>query len=165
MTASAAVTGVSAPCGSDEALQRTDSGAAASATGVAVDMAENCAGRVSTIPVVLPPPSIPTGQMAAIRVQSPRRSAAARANGTFFAIMATDVPSTMRAVRLHEFGVENLRIEEVPVPRPQPGEVLVQMKASPVNPSDLSYIQVREPTAAPATLAATRCCARNCMHC
>ncbi|MFI9173614.1 NADP-dependent oxidoreductase [Streptomyces lincolnensis] len=44
---------------------------------------------------------------------------------------------TMRAVRLHEYGgPEVLRYEEVPVPDPGPGEVLVRVHAAGVNPPD-----------------------------
>ncbi|ANS62496.1 dehydrogenase [Streptomyces lincolnensis] len=44
---------------------------------------------------------------------------------------------TMRAVRLHEHGgPEVLRYEEVPVPEPGPGEVLVRVHAAGVNPPD-----------------------------
>ncbi|GAA2086343.1 NADP-dependent oxidoreductase [Kitasatospora saccharophila] len=44
---------------------------------------------------------------------------------------------TMKAIRLHEFGgPEVLRCDEVPVPRPQPGEVLVRVHAVGLNPPD-----------------------------
>lgn len=44
---------------------------------------------------------------------------------------------TMQAVRLHEFGgPEVLRVDEVPVPDPAPGEVLVRVHAVGVNPPD-----------------------------
>ncbi|MFG2454442.1 NADP-dependent oxidoreductase [Streptomyces sp. NPDC048512] len=44
---------------------------------------------------------------------------------------------TMRAVRLHEHGgPEVLRYEQVPVPEPAPGEVLVRVHAAGVNPPD-----------------------------
>ncbi|MFI0508583.1 NADP-dependent oxidoreductase [Streptomyces sp. WSLK1-5] len=44
---------------------------------------------------------------------------------------------TMRAIRLHEFGgPEVLRHEEVPVPEPGPGEVLVRVHAVGLNPPD-----------------------------
>lgn len=42
---------------------------------------------------------------------------------------------TMRAVRLHEHGgPEVLRYDEVPIPEPGPGEVLVRVHAVGVNP-------------------------------
>ncbi|MFD3437114.1 NADP-dependent oxidoreductase [Streptomyces sp. NPDC058685] len=44
---------------------------------------------------------------------------------------------TMKAIRLHEFGgPEVLRQEEVPVPEPAPGEVLVRVHAVGINPPD-----------------------------
>ena len=44
---------------------------------------------------------------------------------------------TMRAVRLHEHGgPEVLRYEEVPIPEPGPGEVLIRVHAVGVNPPD-----------------------------
>ncbi len=45
--------------------------------------------------------------------------------------------NTMMAVRIHDFGgPEVLRYEEVPVPEPGPGEVLVRVSAVAVNPPD-----------------------------
>jgi NADPH:quinone reductase len=47
----------------------------------------------------------------------------------------------MKAIRVHEFGgPEVLRLEEVPTPRPGPGEVLVRMHATGVNPVE-TYIR------------------------
>src|SRR5262249_760340 len=47
----------------------------------------------------------------------------------------------MRAIRVSEFGgPEVLRLEEVPNPRPDAGQVLVRIKAAGVNPVD-SYIR------------------------
>jgi len=48
----------------------------------------------------------------------------------------------MLAVQLHDYeGTPgNLTVAQVPVPRPGPGEVLVKVFASPVNPSDLMFI-------------------------
>lgn len=47
----------------------------------------------------------------------------------------------MKAIRIHEFGgPEVLRLEEVPQPRPAPGQVLVRMHAIGVNPVD-TYIR------------------------
>jgi NADPH:quinone reductase-like Zn-dependent oxidoreductase len=44
---------------------------------------------------------------------------------------------TMKAVRLHEFGgPEVLRYEDVPIPEPKPGEVLVRVHAAGINPPD-----------------------------
>jgi len=45
----------------------------------------------------------------------------------------------MKAIRQHKAGVEMI-IESIPVPVPGPGEVLVKMETSPVNPSDLANI-------------------------
>jgi len=48
----------------------------------------------------------------------------------------------MRAVQLRDYDgkPDSLAVAEVPVPRPGPGEVLVKVFASPVNPSDLMFI-------------------------
>jgi NADPH2:quinone reductase len=47
----------------------------------------------------------------------------------------------MKAIRVHQFGgPEVLRLEEVPDPKPEPGEVLVRVKAAGVNPVD-TYIR------------------------
>jgi NADPH2:quinone reductase len=51
-----------------------------------------------------------------------------------------DLPDTMRALVLHGPG-EALSLEEVPLPRPKSGEVLVRIAASPINPSDLAMLQ------------------------
>src|SRR5919112_5983870 len=49
----------------------------------------------------------------------------------------------MQSVRFHEFGdpAEVLRVEEVPRPEPRAGEVLVRMRARPINPSDLLTVR------------------------
>ena len=48
----------------------------------------------------------------------------------------------MRAVKFQQTGsLDDLRIEEVPLPTPGPGEVLVQVKAAAVNPSDIKNVQ------------------------
>jgi NADPH:quinone reductase-like Zn-dependent oxidoreductase len=47
----------------------------------------------------------------------------------------------MKALRFHEFGEPSvLRIEEIPTPLPGDGDVLVQVKASSVNPSDVKNV-------------------------
>src|SRR5215813_1075788 len=53
------------------------------------------------------------------------------------------LPATMRAVQLRNYDgkPDSLTVAEVPVPRPGPGEVLVKVFASPVNPSDLMFLQ------------------------
>jgi len=53
--------------------------------------------------------------------------------------MKNNIPQTMKAVLLTEGGA-NLKIENIPVPQPGPGEVLVKMHASPINPSDLAFL-------------------------
>src|SRR5215831_5450942 len=57
----------------------------------------------------------------------------------------TTLPATMRAVQLRDYDAKpsSLMVVEVPVPRPGPGEVLVRVAASPVNPSDLMFIAGR----------------------
>jgi NADPH:quinone reductase len=48
----------------------------------------------------------------------------------------------MRALKFYQTGsLDNLHIEEVPLPTPGPGEVLVQVKAAAVNPSDIKNVQ------------------------
>jgi NADPH:quinone reductase len=53
------------------------------------------------------------------------------------------IPETMRAVELrsYEGGADALAVVDRQVPRPGAGEVLVQIAASPVNPSDLSFLR------------------------
>ena len=56
--------------------------------------------------------------------------------------MAMDIPKTMTAVVLERYGgLEGLTTASLPVPKPGPGEVLVKVAASPINPSDLSFLQ------------------------
>jgi NADPH:quinone reductase len=56
--------------------------------------------------------------------------------------MPPSLPGTMRALQLKAYDgkPESLTIAEIPVPRPGPGEVLVKVFASPVNPSDLMFV-------------------------
>jgi len=49
------------------------------------------------------------------------------------------IPATMHAVQLDEPNGA-LTLREVPVPRPQAGQVLVRMAAAPINPSDLGSL-------------------------
>jgi len=54
------------------------------------------------------------------------------------------ISSTMRALELTAYdggGPESLHVVEKPVPRPGKGEVLVRIAASPINPSDLSFLR------------------------
>ncbi len=52
-----------------------------------------------------------------------------------------NIPDQMTAVVLDTYtGVEALRIERRAVPRPGPDEVLVKVAATPINPSDLSFL-------------------------
>lgn len=53
------------------------------------------------------------------------------------------IPAQMRAVVLHTYTPKGAgwRVEDRPVPTPAPGEVLVKIAASPLNPSDLSFMQ------------------------
>ena len=53
------------------------------------------------------------------------------------------IPGSMRAVQLRAYDgkPESIAVVEMPVPRPGPGEVLVRVVASPINPSDLMFIQ------------------------
>ena len=57
-------------------------------------------------------------------------------------IKKNQIPETMRAVRLHAYDgrPESLKVEEVPVPRPKRGQVLVKITVASLNPSDLLYI-------------------------
>jgi len=56
----------------------------------------------------------------------------------------TRVPDQMTAVVLDSYsGVEALRVEKRPVPKPGKDEVLVKVAASPINPSDLAVLQGR----------------------
>jgi NADPH:quinone reductase-like Zn-dependent oxidoreductase len=50
-----------------------------------------------------------------------------------------DIPATMRALMLT--APDRLELREGPVPRPAPGQILVRMAASPVNPSDLMTLK------------------------
>ncbi|MDX1414693.1 MAG: zinc-binding dehydrogenase [Candidatus Promineifilaceae bacterium] len=54
------------------------------------------------------------------------------------------VPDQMTAVVLDSYsGVEALRVEQCPVPKPGKDEVLVKVAASPINPSDLAFLDGR----------------------
>ena len=57
--------------------------------------------------------------------------------------MNKDLPSIQKALQYREYGdpAQVLALVEIPVPEPGPGEVLVQMQASPIHPSDMGLIQ------------------------
>ena len=58
----------------------------------------------------------------------------------------TDVPATMRAVRLHPpGGIESLVFEEVSTPRPQTGEALVRVHAAAITRDELEWPEDRLP--------------------
>jgi NADPH:quinone reductase-like Zn-dependent oxidoreductase len=56
--------------------------------------------------------------------------------------MKKEIPSTQKALQYQEYGdpAEVLSLIELPVPEPGPGEVLIEMQASPIHPSDLGLI-------------------------
>jgi NADPH:quinone reductase-like Zn-dependent oxidoreductase len=49
------------------------------------------------------------------------------------------IPSTMQAVQLDEPN-GTLTLREIPVPRPQAGQILIRMAAAPINPSDVGAL-------------------------
>ena len=55
----------------------------------------------------------------------------------------TSIPAPMRAIQLRAYdgNPESIAVVELPVPRPGPGQVLVRVAASPINPSDLMFIR------------------------
>ena len=55
------------------------------------------------------------------------------------------VQNTMRAWRVHEYGQPSavLQIDDVPVPTPGPGELLVRVQAIPLNLNDMERITGR----------------------
>ena len=56
--------------------------------------------------------------------------------------------ATMRAWRFHEFGhVRNLKLEEVPIPKPVAGDVLVKIEYAALNPADAFLVMGRYPGA------------------
>jgi NADPH:quinone reductase-like Zn-dependent oxidoreductase len=53
----------------------------------------------------------------------------------------TQIPDQMTAVVLDSYaGAEALRVEQRPVPKPGKDEILVKVAASPINPSDLAFL-------------------------
>ncbi len=56
---------------------------------------------------------------------------------------APKLPATMRAFRVHEYGPEPttaMRLEEIPVPVPGPGELLVRAQGIPLNLNDMERV-------------------------
>ena len=53
--------------------------------------------------------------------------------------MSLPIPDSMQAVQIDQDGGP-LFVRQIAVPRPGPGEVLIRMAASPINPSDLGFI-------------------------
>lgn len=53
------------------------------------------------------------------------------------------LPKTMRALCLTAYDgrPESLRVTEMPVPKPGPGQVLVRVTAAPINPSDVMFVR------------------------
>lgn len=54
--------------------------------------------------------------------------------------MKTVLPESMQAVLLDQLG-GSPTIGQLPIPTPGPGQVLIRMAASPINPSDLGFLQ------------------------
>jgi len=56
--------------------------------------------------------------------------------------LTSELPATMRALELHSYTGwrTGLQPVEKPLPQPKPGQVLVKMAASPVNPADLAFM-------------------------
>ena len=58
------------------------------------------------------------------------------------ALIATTLPTSMKAIRAHDRGgPEVLRYEDAPVPTPGAGEMLVQVYAAGVNPVDWKVVR------------------------
>jgi len=53
--------------------------------------------------------------------------------------MNHSIPAMMQAVQLDKPN-GSLTLHEIPVPRPQAGQVLIRMAAAPINPSDLGAL-------------------------
>ena len=53
------------------------------------------------------------------------------------------IPDTMRAVQLRAYDgkPESIAVAKIPVPLPGPGQVLVRVAASPINPSDIMFVR------------------------
>lgn len=53
------------------------------------------------------------------------------------------VPQTMKAVQIMDEHTRELRVHDVEMPRPGPGDVLIKVAAAPINPSDAGFLQGR----------------------
>ena len=51
------------------------------------------------------------------------------------------VPTTMRALQAHAFGIDALRLGERDVPRPRRGEILIRVRAASLNYRDLVILK------------------------
>src|SRR4051812_38787327 len=50
--------------------------------------------------------------------------------------------TTMRAARIHTWGaLQNIGVEEIPIPEPKAGEVLIKVRAAGINPVDVGVAQ------------------------
>jgi NADPH:quinone reductase-like Zn-dependent oxidoreductase len=65
-----------------------------------------------------------------------------------FKIMRPTIPKRMLAARVNPTG-DSVFIEEVDVPRPGKGEVLIQMRTAPIHPSDMARVRELSPQDAP----------------
>ena len=55
---------------------------------------------------------------------------------------SSQIPEEMTVILLEAYtGVDALSVEKRPVPKPGPNQVLVKVAASPINPSDLAFLQ------------------------
>lgn len=88
--------------------------------------------------------------------------------------MTTALPDTAKELRslVREDGTLELSLREVPIPEPQPNEVLIRVEAAPINPSDLGLLlagadmstaQVAGPPDSPVVTAALPAGALNAM--
>ncbi len=57
--------------------------------------------------------------------------------------MSSALPETMRALSLRAYDgrPESLQLVQMPMPKPEPGQLLVRMAAAPINPSDLAFLR------------------------
>ncbi len=60
----------------------------------------------------------------------------------------------MHAVRLNDWGIENIHVEDVADPAPAPGEILIATEAATINPADLGMVTGQFASFLPASIAA-----------